>query len=608
MANTGTAEHPLDLLIVGAGIYGICAASTYLQLHETHDIVVLDSDQDVGGVWSKQRHYPLFWSQSGVSVAGFPDKAFDPPAEAERYHGLVEAKWLGKYLEDYVSDQVYDGRSLRERFSFRATVLDVSRAGGDGRDLGAWRVEADREGTRVVYWSQKIIIASGLSSLPNMPELPGKDTFIGTIVHQKDIGESLLLTDSEPNIDDQETITIYGGSKSAADLAYAAVKDRSRYGQRRKVNWIIRKTGTGPLAFVHPKSPVSGYDNLAELGSIRMMAGLSCANPWLPANTWREWFFNTPLGEWVQNKIWSRTEQDSIAMADFEGRKDKLQGFEGLRASGNVRWRSGPLGILQREDFWDEVAQGVRIVRGDIVKLEDDELVLEDGRRVRTDVLICATGWKQEFPFFRPAEAARLGVPLSLKEEVLVEKEKAYWEFMDSSAERAVVARWPYLRQVPRFRKTVFNTTSYRLYRHSLPVQDDTIAFLGIPLVPNSYHTSLVQTLFAIAALDGKLKLPSEHDMEKDIAYINAWNRFRYPVHGALGNVVEFEQTSFTDSLLEQLGLRSHRLSEQERKTWRGWWQDLTRPTYASDYAGLLDEYRRKYISQPDDTIDCKEY
>lgn len=109
--------------------------------------------------------------------------------------------------------------------------------------------------------------------------------------------------------------------------------------------------------------------------------------------------------------------------------------------------------------------------------------------------------------------------------------------------------------------------------------------------MPNSYHTALAQTLYAIAAIDGTLKLPLKDEMEKEVAFINRWCTKRYPVHGYLGNVVEFEMVSFTDHLLDQLGLNSHRNKGS-------WWSDLTDPCLASDYGGLVDEYRRKYHKQ----------
>jgi dimethylaniline monooxygenase (N-oxide forming) len=102
-------------------------------------------------------------------------------------------------------------------------------------------------------------------------------------------------------------------------------------------------------------------------------------------------------------------------------------------------------------------------------------------------------------------------------------------------------------------------------------MHDRSIAILGTPLVPNSYHTSVVQALYAIAAIEGTLQLPSSERMEREIAYTNSWCRHRYPVHGYKDNVLEFEMVGFTDRLLEELGLESHRLGRDAREAWKAW-------------------------------------
>jgi hypothetical protein len=286
--------------------------------------------------------------------------------------------------------------------------------------------------------------------------------------------------------------------------------------------------------------------------------------------------------------IWSQTVKESNALANFDGREGALDGFVGLKPSTSIRWRSGPLGILQRDDYWDVIAKRVKVYRGDIERLEPHRVVLKDGREVSSDVLICGTGWRQEHPYFSPEESARVGLPIKFEETELANTVTRQWSKLEEEADRRVLERWPYLANTPTFNMRSPSTTSYKLYNLTIPIEDHSVAFLGLMLVPNSYHVALVQTLYAIAVLDGALKLPLKDDLNRQIAFINRVCARRYPVHGWLGNVIEFEMVSYTDHLLEQLGLSTHRNKN-------GWWSDLTDPCLASDYAGLLDEYRRKY-------------
>ena len=570
----------LDLIIIGGGIYGICAANTYLSLHPTANVKVLDSDSNVGGVWSRSRHYPSFWSQTGARLSGFPDKQFKVPEDAETYHDLYDATYITDYLEDYVRDNEHDGRPLKERFVFRCWVRQVWKD-----ENGIWQVRSEIEDRGdVAFRSKKLIVATGAHSVPYMPDLRGSKKFNGPIVHQKDLGKSKLLTTEEEDVEKHSHITVLGGSKSASDIVYAAATHTSH---PRKVSWIIRTSGGGPL-LLNKAEGFGKYRSVTELGSIRALAAISSANPY-QGESWWTWFLHrTPVGQRFLRWVWSQTEKESNTLADFDGREGALPGFESLRPSVSIQWRSGPIGILQRPDYWDAIAKKVMVYRSEVERLEDGKVILTDGREVKSDVLICGTGWKQEHPYFSTKEAARVGLPIGLPEAELGQEEREHWSKLEEEADRKVLQRWPYLASTPTFIGHPPRTTSYKLYSLTLPVEDRSIAFLGLMLVPNSYHTALTQTLYAIAALDGALELPPLEEMEKEIAFMNRWSTRRYPVHGWLGNPLDYEMVSFTDHLLEQLGLSSHRNT-------RNWWSDLTDPCLASDYAGLVDEYRRKY-------------
>lgn len=55
----GGGLQEFDLAVIGAGIYGIQAARTYLELHQYDEVIVFEASGDVGGVWSpgKGHHY-----------------------------------------------------------------------------------------------------------------------------------------------------------------------------------------------------------------------------------------------------------------------------------------------------------------------------------------------------------------------------------------------------------------------------------------------------------------------------------------------------------------------------------------------------------------------
>ena len=111
----------------------------------------------------------------------------------------------------------------------------------------------------VVFHAPKVMIASGLTSTPNMPVLPNRENFQGPILHQKDFGQSSVFSSND------RYVTVVGGAKSAADMVYASVK------AGKSVSWIIRKSGSGPAAFVSSEGR-GHYKNSAELGFTRIMS------------------------------------------------------------------------------------------------------------------------------------------------------------------------------------------------------------------------------------------------------------------------------------------------------------------------------------------------
>lgn len=48
-----TSPEQVDLVVIGAGIYGIQAARTYLEIHPEKKVVILEASDAVGGVWSR---------------------------------------------------------------------------------------------------------------------------------------------------------------------------------------------------------------------------------------------------------------------------------------------------------------------------------------------------------------------------------------------------------------------------------------------------------------------------------------------------------------------------------------------------------------------------
>ncbi|KAL8729918.1 MAG: hypothetical protein Q9181_004833 [Wetmoreana brouardii] len=498
-------------------------------------------------------------------MAGFSDQAIELPPGTETYHDIFEAKHVTKYLEDYVDSHIYNGKSLRGHIIFGFTVTGLEKV------AGLWQIRGSG-GQRIT--ARRVVVATGHTSHPTMPALPGKDSFSGSIIHQKDFGKAsreIFEDVSRPNV------MVLGGGKSAADMVYSSVK------AGKKVSWVIRQDGEGPAAFsaAAGKGP---YKNGPEIAATRMMSALSPSCFTEPS--WvNSVIHGSSRGRRIIAQIWLGADEACRKEADFQKREGALPGFAGLQSNTDIFWCTGLLGMIQHDDFWDTIARNVSVFREDIMELRERSVVLRNGSRVATDALLCGTGWNPQYPYLSKAQSVEFGVPHAIEDDPSEIARK--WERLLQAADAEVIARFPQLMDPPVFFKRPQNTTATRLYNCIAPFSDNSIIFVGDIYLSNAFRTAEAQAIWATAYLDGNIVLPPQDQAEKDIAYMAAFSKRRYPAHGATGNYFHMDLVGYTDMLLRDVGMVSH------RRRW--WWQDFFYPCLASDFTQIKDEYLEKF-------------
>ena len=209
---------------------------------------------------------------------------------------------------------------------------------------------------------------------------------------------------------------------------------------------------------------------------------------------------------------------------------------------------------------------------------------LESEEEIPTDVLLCGTGWSPALDFFDTDLLIKLDLPHEIADEPAEYSEK--WATLEKEADQKVLQKFPILANPPPHYKKPGTLTPYRLYNGIASVHDDSVVFIGHVLVGNYFSVTEAQAIWATAYLDKHLKLPSLAEQEKEIALFTSWCRRRYLSNGENGNWMTFEFIVYSDRLLHEVGLSSHR---------KGWFQDLFSPCTMRDMAGLCGEYRAKY-------------
>ncbi len=173
-----TVEH-FDVLIVGAGLSGICAGYHLQNRCPGKRYAILESREAIGGTWDLFR-YPGIRSDSDMYTLGFPFRPWT--------HDKSIAD--GPAIRDYVRDTAREF-GIDRHIRFRHRVLAANWSSADAR----WIVEAEvgpgRE--RVTYSCAFLYLCSGYYSYESgyTPPLSNIEAFKGHVVHPQHWPEDL---------------------------------------------------------------------------------------------------------------------------------------------------------------------------------------------------------------------------------------------------------------------------------------------------------------------------------------------------------------------------------------------------------------------------------
>ncbi len=149
--------------ILGAGFGGLGMA---IRLKQTgvEDFVVFERDEEVGGTW---------WANT------YPGCQCDIPSHLYSYSFALNPEWTRTYpLQPEIRDYL---RECSDRYGIRPHLrlgCAIERVEWDD-EAAAWRLDTN-DGT---FTAQVVIAAPGALSEPRIPELPGLESFNGTVFH-----------------------------------------------------------------------------------------------------------------------------------------------------------------------------------------------------------------------------------------------------------------------------------------------------------------------------------------------------------------------------------------------------------------------------------------
>ncbi len=195
--------------------------------------------------------------------------------------------------------------SLIERLRLGTTISKVRR----NVDETGWDVHIGDLGE--VVTCDKLLIAAGLNSKPNWPDI-ARDDFAGPVLHSKDIGlQHASLMSEKVN-----RVIVYGGCKSAVDAIKLCIL------AGKKVDWIIRENGNGPGMMVEVRK--YGVHGARLIGRWKDTLSPSIFKT---SGFWYTFLQSgqSKLGSWILRRVWAKASTAPLTMEPYKTKSANIE-------------------------------------------------------------------------------------------------------------------------------------------------------------------------------------------------------------------------------------------------------------------------------------------
>jgi len=222
------ADHDPVVLVVGGGQAGLSIAARCKQLQI--DTLIVDREARIGDNWRKRYHALTLHNQ--VHVNHLPYMLFPP-----NWPVYIPKDKLANWFEAYVE--------AMELNYWTATTFE---SGAYNEAEGRWSVVLrGADGNRRTMHPRHVVMATGVSGIPNLPDIPTLKNFTGTVLHSSqytdgeewkgkqalvigtgnsghDIAQDLYSSGAKVTLV-QRSSTLIVGIEPSAQLVYAAYSE-----------------------------------------------------------------------------------------------------------------------------------------------------------------------------------------------------------------------------------------------------------------------------------------------------------------------------------------------------------------------------------------------
>lgn len=242
----------LDVVIVGAGISGICAAYHMQKESPNKSYAILEGRADMGGTWTLFT-YPGIRSDSDMYTLGFPWRPWrDPKA-------IADAPDIMNYLRETVEETGID-----KKIRYNSKVVAASWSS----DKGQWAITVrnSETGEDKEMTCNFLFMCSGYYKYEEgfTPEFAGRDDFKGDVIHPQHWPENLDYTGKK--------VVVIGSGATAVTLVPAMTDKAAKVTMlQRTPSYVVSRPNKGEAAEKLAKfMPLSWRDQVMRWTAIIM--------------------------------------------------------------------------------------------------------------------------------------------------------------------------------------------------------------------------------------------------------------------------------------------------------------------------------------------------